>query len=50
MVMVVFKMESRGQILMEPRELAAGLDMESKKEWNQGRFLHFRSEELGEWW
>lgn len=23
-------MESRGQMLMEPRELAAGLDMESK--------------------
>lgn len=29
-VMVAFKMESRGQILMEPRELAARLDMESK--------------------
>lgn len=30
MVMVDFQMESRGQVSMEPRELAAGLEMESK--------------------
>lgn len=30
MVMVAFQMESRGQVLMGPRELAAGLEMESK--------------------
>lgn len=28
--MVDFQMESRGKVLMEPRELAAGLEMESK--------------------